>query len=169
VSDVLGATLVQPTSCARVTPVVAPGCAPQLSRERRSGPEPWSLLQSGHAARVEDCACRGLERAATPSGAALWLRSSGLISGAATPRAKSVVARQDTDPVSLGRRGCAPTQAPVWAGPLSGGAVRPVPPSGGACEDSADGQRPARASLGRQDADAVQNANVRPSLSREAR
>jgi hypothetical protein len=32
--------------------------------------KPWSLLQSGHAARVEDCACRGLERAATPSGAA---------------------------------------------------------------------------------------------------
>jgi len=65
---VLGATPVQPTPCAEVTPVVAPGCAPGLSRESRSNPEPWSLLQSGHDARVKDCACRGLDVCCDPLG-----------------------------------------------------------------------------------------------------
>jgi len=37
-----------------------------------------------------------------------------------------------------------------------------VPPSGGACEDSADGRRTSRAAFGWWDADAVRNANVRP-------
>lgn len=30
--------------------------------------KPWSLLQSGHAARVEDCACRGLDACCDPLG-----------------------------------------------------------------------------------------------------
>jgi len=43
---------VQSTPCAGLTPVVVPGCALVLSRECRSDPVTWSLLQASHAARI---------------------------------------------------------------------------------------------------------------------
>jgi len=43
---------VQSTPCAGLTPVVVPGCALALSRECRSDPVTWSLLQASHAARI---------------------------------------------------------------------------------------------------------------------
>jgi hypothetical protein len=90
-----------------------------------ANPEPWSLLQSGHAARVRrlrlswpGCVLRPLRGQQDGS-------EPGLISGAATPRANQPSQRQNPSRVSLGRRGFALAQAPVWAGPPSGGSVRP--------------------------------------------
>lgn len=75
----LEVTPVQPTPCAGVTPVVAPGTVLALSRECRSNPVSWSLLQSSHARESKIAPVVAWMRVATPSGAAGRLRSAGLI------------------------------------------------------------------------------------------
>lgn len=87
----------RPTSCAGVTPVVAPGCGLPSFGSAVQIWNPWSSLQRSHRLREsKDCACRGLEcflqllrkvqkDAEAPDSC----------SGAATPRAKSAIATSD--------------------------------------------------------------------------
>jgi len=106
-------------------------------------------------------------RAATPSGAAGWLRSPDSSPVLPRPVRNQPSQRQKTDRVPLGGRDCALTSAPVWAVPPSGGAVRPCRPRGVrvktvqiasvrtglfrevGCKRCAERQRTAQASLGR--------------------
>jgi len=169
VSDVLGATPVQPTSCARVTPVVAPGCAPLLSRERRSGPEALEL-----APERPRCESRRL-RLSWPGACCDPLGGCIMAPKQRTHlrccHAPCEISRRTSGhgPCLSRETGLRPDASACLGRASLGRCGETCTSFGGACEDSADGQRPARASLGRQDADAVQNANVRPSLSREAR
>jgi hypothetical protein len=110
----------------------------------------------------EDCACRGLDACCNPFGGGRTAPKSGLISGAATPRAKSAVATSDNGPRLLRETRLRPDVSACLGRASLGRFGETVPPSGGACEDSADGRRTSRAAFGWRDADAVRNANVRP-------
>jgi len=110
----------------------------------------------------EDCACRGLDACCNPFGGGRTAPKPGLISGAATPRAKSAVATSEYESRPFrGARLRTDASACLGRAPLGEGGETAAPP-GGACEDSADGRRESQVSFGRPGADAVQNANVRP-------
>jgi hypothetical protein len=110
----------------------------------------------------EDCACRGLDACCNPFGGGRTAPKPGLISGAATPRAKSAVATSEDGSRPSRGTGLRPDASACLGRASLGGRGETVPPQGGACEDSADSRRANRASFGRSGTSAVQNANVRP-------
>jgi hypothetical protein len=124
-------------------------------------PEPWSLLQGSHAARVRrlrlswpGCVLQPLRGRQDGSEARTHLRCC---------HAPCEISRRNVRRiVSLSGDGVAPDVSACLGRASLGGYGETVPPSGGACEDSADSRRASQASFGRSGPSAVQNANVRP-------
>jgi len=130
---------------------------------------PGACSRAATLRESEDCACRGLDACCNPFGGGRMAPKPGLISGAATPRAKSAVATSEDGSRPSRGTGLRLTSAPVWAVPPSGGTVRPYRLRGVRVKTVQIAGVRARPLSGGRDQALCRTPTYGPGLSREAR